>query len=592
MYNTIESEGEHMYNRILVVVLSLVLLCGCANRMAEDKDELCHIVIEEGEGFTADSCVFSVERGSSICVRLSEAEGYTVTGTDYGDYTLERTADGLILTLQNIRYTKSVRVAVRKSDVVITYVSDRESVEQPVTAAHARLNTEMAIFSRNGYTLYAWNTRPDGSGESIGLGSRVDYRPGLCLYAQWAKWSDAALFSYEKGAITGYHGDESRIVIPAEIGGEAVHTIASGAFARCRADTVIFPQSIRTVEPGAFEGAQLRTLYLFDSIRSISDYSFDGCAAMETLHLNAATAPVYSGSYYAVFADKYDRLLNLRDRQKIILFSGSSARFGYDSALIDAAFSDYAVVNMGVFAYTNALPQMELIRECMQAGDILLLSPELDAAKRQFCTTNALDAPFFNLMEANYDMLSKLDLREYSLVFSSLGAYLSTRIGMEERSYALSPADYDEDGNPSATPSYNEYGDYILYRPNSESEEPLYALEVPYTPEFYRKELYIDPFNAELSRFTDQGIRVYMTYSPRNRLAVSKDSTEQSIEELDAYFRTNIEVPIISDLRDSLISGIYLSGTDNHLSTEGVRLRTERVIVELREQMEKEREHE
>lgn len=50
MYNTIESEGEHMYNRILVFVLSLVLLCGCANRMAEDKDELCHIVIEEGEG--------------------------------------------------------------------------------------------------------------------------------------------------------------------------------------------------------------------------------------------------------------------------------------------------------------------------------------------------------------------------------------------------------------------------------------------------------------------------------------------------------------------------------------------------------------
>lgn len=50
---------------------------------------------------------------------------------------------------------------------------------------------------------------------------------------------------------------------------------------------------------------------------------------------------------------------------------------------------------MGVFAYTNALPQLELIRAQMRPGDLLLLSPEFDAAKRQFCTTNAFDDAFF-----------------------------------------------------------------------------------------------------------------------------------------------------------------------------------------------------
>ena len=93
-------------------------------------------------------------------------------------------------------------------------------------------------------------------------------------------------------------------------------------------------------------------------------------------------------------------------RRKLVLFSGSSARFGYDSAALDAAFPAYDVVNMGVFAYTNALPQLELIRAAMEPGDLLLIAPELDAAKRQFCTTNALDAPFFNLMEENYDLLA------------------------------------------------------------------------------------------------------------------------------------------------------------------------------------------
>ena len=85
-----------------------------------------------------------------------------------------------------------------------------------------------------------------------------------------------------------------------------VRTLASGAFEGGPAETMILPESIRTVEPGTFRGAALRVLYLFDSVRSISDYSFDGCDRLETLHLNAATAPVYSGSYYATFADKYD----------------------------------------------------------------------------------------------------------------------------------------------------------------------------------------------------------------------------------------------------------------------------------------------
>lgn len=85
------------------------------------------------------------------------------------------------------------------------------------------------------------------------------------------------------------------------------------------------------------------------------------------------------------FQDKYDRLLQLKDRKKIVLFSGSSTRFGYDSAMIDDAFEEYDVVNMGVFAYTSALPQLQLILECMQEGDILLHAPEFDTSSRQFC---------------------------------------------------------------------------------------------------------------------------------------------------------------------------------------------------------------
>ena len=107
----------------------------------------------------------------------------------------------------------------------------------------------------------------------------------------------------------------------------------------------------------------------------------------------------------------------MKDKKKIVLFSGSSTRFGYDSEMIDQAFPDYEVVNMGVFAYSPALPQLELIRSCMKEGDVLLDSPEFDAANRQFCYQKELDYATFAMMESDYDVFAQLDLREYKQIF-------------------------------------------------------------------------------------------------------------------------------------------------------------------------------
>ena len=45
---------------------------------------------------------------------------------------------------------------------------------------------------------------------------------------------------------------------------------------------------------------------------------------------------------------------------------------------------------------------------------------------------------------------------------------------------------------------------------------------------------------------------------------------------------------MISDLEASLFPGHLLYGTDNHLSTEGVSLRTARVIRDIQDQLERE----
>lgn len=576
--------------RILAPLLFVLLLLGCAPDPAIRTYD-CRVVLEEGEGFTCNDHFQVVRRGADVTFYVEPLDGYEITGADHEGAVLSPGREsGVIITIPAVRYSTVVTLTVRKSDAVLYYHDNDGTARAPisvsVTPSHLRWNTATTLFTRDGYTLTDWNTRPDGSGIAVGLGSRIDPADGSDLYAQWSKWSDPDLFQWKATdngiVITAWLGTENTVTVPARLDGRPVTAIAAGAFRNAACTTVILPDTLHILEENAFEGSSLSTLYLYDNIRLIGDPG----TRIRTLHLNAAEPPVYSGTYYDTFQDKYDRLLQLKNEKKIVLFSGSSTRFGYDSEMLAEAFPDYEVVNMGVFAYTGAMAQMELILPCMQPGDILIHMPEFDTADTQFCISTDLDEPFFNMMESNYDALAALDLREFSNIFPALENYLTVRDGMTKKGYHISASDFDEDGLPVDTPSYNLYGDYIVYRPNAGSRLPVYGMPVPYTVAAFPEDPYITSVNRMYRKFLDAGVHVYFTYAPRNALALSEASTPEARAELDLYFREKLCVPVISDIEDSLWSGVYLYGTDNHLSTEGVAIHTARIIPLLRAQME------
>ena len=588
------------------VFLIFASIGGCGKKEKE-TGELCHIVLEEGEGFYAEEPVRTVETGSDISFKIILEEGYYSSGTDYqGEYEIalseKSDTETVILTLHDIKYSESICFLTEKGKYEICYDANGGNGKDGVTdfvkqydkGTHLRINTLRGtdIFYRDGFTLVGWNTEADGTGTQVGLGSRIQWKEDLTLFAQWVPWTDIAGFNYEVqgnyAVITGYSGSEEKICIPSEIENIPVRTIAEKAFYGTDCKSVILSPGIYEVEKWAFQNSSIEELWFSDDLARISGYAFEGCEKLKTIHINAVQLPAYSGNYFDTFQDKYDRLQALKDTRKIVLFSGSSTRFGYDSEKIKEAFPQYEVVNMGVFAYSPALPQLELILECMKEGDILLDAPEFDAANRQFCSQKDLDYAVFAMMESNYDTFARLDIRNYSQVFTAYSSYQETRMDMERKNYQLSAADFDEDGNPVTEKSYNKYGDYVLYRPNSQNEEPVYGLPVHYTVNAFPKETYLDPVNQEFKKFLDKGIRVYFTYSPRNKYALSKESTEEERARLHQYLKENLIVPVISEIEESLYSGVYLYGTDNHLSTEGVRIRTEIAIRDIKKQLEKE----
>ena len=86
---------------------------------------------------------------------------------------------------------------------------------------------------------------------AVGLGSRIAWKAGLVLYAQWTPWTDEADFIYKKvsgfAVITGYSGKAQQICIPPSLGGLPVRTIRENAFADTDCKTVILSPPARTL---------------------------------------------------------------------------------------------------------------------------------------------------------------------------------------------------------------------------------------------------------------------------------------------------------------------------------------------------------
>ena len=467
-----------------------------------------------------------------------------------------------------------------------------DELTREITYVHSRENTLPGTvwFERAGYVLTGWNTEPDASGLSVGLGSRCDPALENRFYAQWLPCSADADFDWETdgktASIIGYHGAEGTCVIPMEHEGLPVRSIRAGAFQGRDFALLVLSPALRTVEEKAFADCALDSILLYDSLETISDGSFSGCTGPLTLRVNAATAPVYSGSYFDTFQDKYDRLLTLKGKRKIVLSSGSSGRYGYDSPLLKEAFPEYEPVNMGVYAYTNALPQLALILNHLEEGDILLYAPEFDAIQEQFCVSNRLDTGFWAMMESNYDATAELNMSAFSGVFDSFGEYLSIRSKMSKKSYTVSPANYDDDGHYYAFSTYNQYGDFILPRPNGDADGRLRHNIADYTADSFPIET-IQSLNSALAPFTEKGVTVFFSYTPRNSASLTEQSTPEARQALHLWVKENFTVPLISEMEDYLLPGRYFWLIDSHTSTEGARIRTEQVIRDLRNAMER-----
>lgn len=580
-----------------VWALLLLALSSCAKVAPEAAVQVC---ILAAEGLTVENNSQWIAPGSDAVFELTLDSGYVIRSIDCSaDYTLTRGGYHPRLTVHSVHYPTRVSIetipvetpeeTAARYERSITYRPQNGTdayTETYSILTHPRPNVDQGrAVACDGYTLTGWNTQPDGSGLSVGLGSRVTVpSEGLELYAQWAAWTDKDSFAWtqqENGVrITGYTGAAETLVVPARLDGLPVTVLAEGAFRGCAAKTVILPDTIMTVEDGAFTASAMRELTISDNIERISDAAFADCTQLQTLHINAAEAPYgYQFRRESVFADKLDLLITAQGRKKLVFYGGCSMWYNLIGSEAAHAFPGWQVANLGLNGTVNSYVQMAIIGSFLEPGDVFIHTPELSSSfqrlDEQRMTMYEGDDKLWCGLEYNYDLLSLVDLRQLHGVFDSWQHYLSEK---------KAGGDYADMYRDSSGVSYfDETGSIPFIRTQGRTE---LSDSVSLDPAQLTDGL--PNLRAMYAWYQQQGARVYVSWACVDLDGVPEDE-RGNVQLMDDLFRRTIAAMdgpvLISHLSDYLFASRDFYDTHYHLLTQHAYRNTEKWLRDLKAQM-------
>ncbi len=577
----------------LVAALLFFVSVGCdGGGYTYTPSDTVKVTVAAGEYYTCENGVNAVQRGGDAQLKLNFKEGYIFQSCNYADYTASRQGDGsVILTLKNVEYPTFLEIVALEVKDGILYdtnggrllngFTDTSFFEYKPKQHWRRPNTSIGVYdvARDGYTLVGWNTKPDGGGTHIGLGSRVDVPEGgvTMLYAEWKKWTPISDFEYEEMEdgirLTKYIGDKalSELVIPMAINGKTVVEIGTRFADHLEAKTIVFPHTMSVVSERAFAYCGFEEVYVSDNIASLPDVAFSG-SVLRTLHLNAVHKPYYMAtSEAALFTDKMDRLISLKDKKKMVFFAGCSMAYGLNSPKVAEEFPEYEIVDMATMGGTMANAQLDCILPYIGEGDVFIHAPEGGSGYQLF-GEHTFDWNFLTLCEGNYDLLTHIDLRNYGMVFSALRRFNEYRLAGE-------PCEYDDWSGIC-----NEYGDVVIERGEFNSNES-HGEEYSFVMEYATEETV-----ARMCGYYDQirgnGAELLFSFSPMNLQGMPQADVDARLwETFEAFYRTELGkrgYPVISNIEDYMLDGKYFFDANYHLNEFGRDLRTDRLLDDLK----------
>ena len=291
------------------------------------------------------------------------------------------------------------------------------------------------------------------------------------------------------------------------------------------------------------------------------------------------TLPEYYGeSYYAQLPELYQKLKETEGK-KIIIVGGSNIAFGVDSAQMEATLRecgfDYTVCNFGLYAAVGTSAMLELSRDFIGEGDLVVLA--IEPTSETFSTYFGATA-MLKCAESDAEMLLHLNESQQS---NLVGNYLSY---LQERAEIQRTGMLPQVEGVYAKSSFDENGDMRYDRPGNamilgyDSGSPIDLGAITYEPAF------TEQVNDYIAAATEKGASVYMSFSPMNRGAIA-DASEETVYSFFTGLQNQFHCPIISNPHNYIMDSGWFYDSNFHMNTAGMAVRTYQLTCDLLNQL-------
>lgn len=267
------------------------------------------------------------------------------------------------------------------------------------------------------------------------------------------------------------------------------------------------------------------------------------------------------------------RLLQDTPSPRIIIMGGSNVAFGIDSQRMERELG-IRIINDGLHVALGIAPLNE-IKRYLRAGDIVIISLEY------YNFTD--DQSFYGQPQYLADWVEFSperiwDLHEPYRQMPSIYTIMLQRKINRQLNYYLNGFSYEAGRNFYSGDQFNEYGDFIghlgrqgdVHFEIADSVYPINLVEDAY--------VYLEEFNQfALSK----GAVVF--YEAQAHRQTNCDKTgERDLDRFFSRLKIRTTIPLLTNLSQLCLPDDYFYDTPYHLNEQGRKIRTERLIVNLK----------
>lgn len=304
------------------------------------------------------------------------------------------------------------------------------------------------------------------------------------------------------------------------------------------------------------------------------------------IYLIHKKGPVFSyngqeGSYSAALLRKYDYLLSLKNKKKIIVIGGSGVAFGLDGDLIKRE-TGYEVVNLGLHAGMGQRIMLELSKAGISKGDIIILAFELDYLEKSddYLQRIGVDLVLQGI-DNRVSLYKNFYFESYKQVFNYLPIHYEKFVrnfkiedvgSAVERIGMYNLVIFDERG-------YMTYPRNDFLRIFSDTQIHLnFSKEISLHKNFLK-------VIKNYKKFVEKkGANVYFAMAPVVDLSIASEKTKEILMSAPIKIEEQTEIPFISkNPLEYLFPQELMFDTTYHCNTKGAEYRSILLIKDLKE---------